>query len=701
MTTEKKLLGTNPVATGGASPEAVSFDGVSDQLSRSSDLTGNADGKTFTFSAWVYQTGGNNNISMINLLNSGTTNFEVYANDGYLYITGWNTAHSTQVIEARLDLRVPIKTWSHVLISADMTSTSNRYVYVDDIDYSSTINWYSYSNADINFTNNNPVIGSTYASAGYSKGRLAHLFLDYTYRDLSIAANRRLFIDADGKPADGQADLSPILYLPMKDADTAGSNSGTGGDFTVNGILATAERGPEQDNCSASVFDGSNDYLSKTSITGMYSSNEKVITVSYIVQFTGSSFTEEFLWMFTNNSDTYMTYQDRTHRMRLGTGGSAMNLELTGNRWKANGQMTISIDLSDTSKRHVFFNGVDITSDAVFHSYNNTDIGFGSFTRMFIGSRFGTAVHYQGNIGEFYVNNVYHDLATDNPFWNSDTNLPNSVRKVISDTGVTPLIALPIIGSDAGKNYGSIGDFTVNSGPYTGARGGSEYWAGSAEFNSSTYFDRYTPANIGSTKTFTYVTYFKHTATPTTATTISARKSGQTRLQILINGASSIQVMAYDSSNVNRLQLGKAMTISNNEWHSLMVCVDMTDSSKTKLYFDGSEITGGSHSVQNYDLDLGGCQWFLGQREGGLRYTGALGFVYFDDSFIDFSQESNRNLFIDQLGFPVDLSKHIEDGTINEPSLQFEFKNSNDLGENSGTGGDFSSNSTRGSDVNP
>ena len=35
-------------------PEAVDFDGVEDYLSRSEDLVGNSDGKTFTFSSWVY-----------------------------------------------------------------------------------------------------------------------------------------------------------------------------------------------------------------------------------------------------------------------------------------------------------------------------------------------------------------------------------------------------------------------------------------------------------------------------------------------------------------------------------------------------------------------------------------------------------------------------------------------------------------------
>ena len=45
--------GGNYSLTNGASgvADAIDFDGVTDYLSRSSDLVGNADGKTFTFSA--------------------------------------------------------------------------------------------------------------------------------------------------------------------------------------------------------------------------------------------------------------------------------------------------------------------------------------------------------------------------------------------------------------------------------------------------------------------------------------------------------------------------------------------------------------------------------------------------------------------------------------------------------------------------
>ena len=43
---------TPPVGEGAAG--AVDLDGQNDYFSRASDFTGNADGKTFTFSAWVW-----------------------------------------------------------------------------------------------------------------------------------------------------------------------------------------------------------------------------------------------------------------------------------------------------------------------------------------------------------------------------------------------------------------------------------------------------------------------------------------------------------------------------------------------------------------------------------------------------------------------------------------------------------------------
>ncbi len=119
----------------------------------------------------------------------------------------------------------------------------------------------------------------SYSNGYFVGGRLSNFYLDYDYRDLSQETNRRLFITADGKPADNQESLSPIIYLPLKDATTAGQNLGTGGNFTVNGTLSTSERGPNQYNASAASLNGPSDYL-ETSFLSPATDNQE-ITVSF------------------------------------------------------------------------------------------------------------------------------------------------------------------------------------------------------------------------------------------------------------------------------------------------------------------------------------------------------------------------------------------------------------------------------------
>ena len=63
--------------------------------------------------------------------------------------------------------------------------------------------------------------------------------------------------------------------------------------------------------------------------------------------------------------------------------------------------------------------------------------------------------------------------------------------------------------------------------------------------------------------------------------------------------------------------------------------------------------------------------------------------MYFTTDYIDFSQESNRNLFVNQLGYPRDLSKEIEAGNIPKPLIYLPFDDTSNLGKNLGTGGDF------------
>ena len=684
MTIEKKLLGTNPVS-GEVLPEAVSFDRANDYLYRSSDLTGNSDGKTFTFSCWFYgATGGT-------IYHSGGAGYTDgvsigFEQSGELNIKMDNPSGST-VFSVEHGGAIAMNTWNHLLISCNMSSTSNRHIYVNDVALGN--NYLTYTNSDIDFTSSTHSI----VQLNKLKGRLAHLFLDYTYRNLSTTSNRRLFIDADGKPS-STIPSSPILYLPMTDAATAGSNSGTGGDFTVNGVLATAERGPNQDNCSASTFDGSNDYLTRSSITGL--SDSKLFTFS----FNASQTTGHGQIFTSSNGQVSIKLESRQCTVRLGNSGGAVlyfSSPATAASKLYYGQHNhwcFSCDLSDTNKRHMFLNGVDITSGINFIHYVNAVADL-THTPNAIGAGATGSDKFNGSIGEFYLDTAYYDLATENPFWDSDTNLPNSVRKVISDTSVTPAIAMPLIGSDAGNNLGSGGDFTVNSGPYVGARGGSEFFARSVDFNGSTGYLSKSSALTGATDSDAVTIAFAINPSAIGDDGIFGfgnyrqylyRSSSGTGLQWVIRDSSGNNILSTTSFSI-------ADYTGVGTWDIYLMSCDLS-AFQAKVYKNG--VATGTFTLPSSNAPSYAAQGFalggMDPASAGDVIDAEFGGFYFATSYTDFAQEANRNKFVDQLGYLKDLTPAIEAGDIPTPLVYMKFDPTVSLGTNSGTGGNLTVN---------
>lgn len=223
------------------------FNGTSDYLSRSSDLTGNADGKTLTFSCWVflgplvsgtsqrvmYATDSSDNGIAINISDTGVVGLEAGSGGS------WSMQASTT------SLPIGLNAWTHILISFDLTNSSNRYIYINDV--AASVTWNLYGNSNIDFTRSTHYIGAWGNGTRKINDNMAHFYLDYTYRDLSTESNRRLFIDANGgsTSASSLAALNPIMYLPMTTAYAVGKNAGTGGDFTANGSPTIVENGTE------------------------------------------------------------------------------------------------------------------------------------------------------------------------------------------------------------------------------------------------------------------------------------------------------------------------------------------------------------------------------------------------------------------------------------------------------------------------
>lgn len=689
--------GGNYSLTNGASgvADAIDFDGATDYLSRSSDLTGNADGKTFTFSAWVWPD--NTNQNLIYQVDNGTA-LQFYVNiysTGGVEVIGRNTA-GTVILNASTSVSFPVRTFLHILVSVDIASTSNRAIYINDI--AQTVTWTAYTNANINFTDSNHRVGRDELS-NRLKGRLAHVYLDYAYRDLSVEANRRLFITADRKPAASQAALNPILYLPLDDPTTAHINEGTGGNFTLNGVVARSGRGPNQYNVAYSDLGGAADYLSRTTApTGIAD---------------GKAFTFHCVFNADLNSGMCIAgFGDGANlRFRVVTAASGVINLYAANAAGTNiltaslpsgsyaiGRnivLTASVDLSDTSKRGVCVNGSPVS--VTWTTYTDANIDF-TTSWYYFGQSDGNGVWFNGRLGDVFFDTKYIDLS-----------VPANLAKFVTGTGIdakpadlgangekpfgtAPLIYLPMYGNNAGKNYGTGGDFTVNSGPFTGARGPNEFWGNKAVFNGSTgRLNRATQlSGIADSKTLTFA--FSVNKAASALYTLSDT-AGAT-LRTTINASNQLVLLGKNSSGVTILSATVTTTISNATNTSVLVCVDLANASNRAVYLNNVAASVTWATYTNDSIDLTVADFSLGSEVAGANYlNGSLSEFYFTTDYIDFSQEANRLKFRDAFGNHVDLAPQIAAGTLPNPAIYMRFDPAN-FGKNDGTGGDFVVNGT-------
>jgi hypothetical protein len=133
--------------------------------------------------------------------------------------------------------------------------------------------------------------------------------------------------------------------------------------------------------------------------------------------------------------------------------------------------------------------------------------------------------------------------------------------------------------------------------------------------------------------------------------------------------------------------------LDDSDWHIAMISVDLTNASKRHIYIDGVDELGSVSTYTDSTIMHTADRVTVGGSSPSANFIdGKIGFLYFTTAYTDFSQESIRNLYVDQLGFPKDLAKQIEDGLIPNPPLYLEFEEGTflaPLGKNSGTGGDL------------
>jgi len=339
------------------------------------------------------------------------------------------------------------------------------------------------------------------------------------------------------------------------------------------------------------------------------------------------------------------------------------------------------------------FNGFDISGDI--------DLTRATYR---IGTRYDGSKDFLGVLSDFYFDTTYIDLSANNPFWDSDLNKPKFLGENGElPTGSSPLIYLPLRADDAGSNKGTGGDFTVNSGPYVGARGPSEFWAESASFadTSSEHLARNSAiTGLSSGKVFSFAVAVKKDATGDVVpimemhdTATPSTTSTDIRLRIELGSTGRVALIARDSSDSDVLNASSGTSYDNANWQMILGSVDLSDTGKRQVYVDGSAASITWSTYANANIDFSGVlNAWIGKQLTSDFADGRIGFFWFNTEYIDFSQEANRLKFFDAFNYPVDLG---EDGSLptgNQPLIYL--NNDFHLGTNLGSGGDFTPQNT-------
>ncbi len=217
-------------------PHAIGdFGGTSDYLTRGAGLTGAADGKLGLFSHWFRVDGGS--ATRYFFINNTLRFYYYLTGAGRFTIRGKNSSNNIILNHVTTTTYMPGASWYHLLASFDL-GNSKSYIYVDDVSRGDTP--ITLTDDSVDYTSTDWGVAASTGGSSPFNGALSEVYFTNEYLDISVTANRRLFIDAAGDPvplgADGSlpTGTAPIVYMRER-VSNAGINSGTGGDFTING----------------------------------------------------------------------------------------------------------------------------------------------------------------------------------------------------------------------------------------------------------------------------------------------------------------------------------------------------------------------------------------------------------------------------------------------------------------------------------
>lgn len=672
---------------------AVKFDGANDYLSIATNLS-ITDGKTGIFSAWIRLDGDQNGRL---IYGKGGASFLVDVSSNKIRVVGINAAGTTILSIATTATYKASAKWLHVLAAWDLATTTT-HLYTSDL-------------ADKTVTTaTNDTIDYTPASAGYSigatdtgtvlfDGALSEFyFAPGQYLDFSNTANRRKFIDAAGLPVDLGANGStptgtaPAVYL-KGDKTGFGVNSGSGGNFTVNGTLETASTTPATlPAYNAVKFDGANDFLTRTTdLTGI--ADGKTGTISFWTRLDSTSVTNQFL---ANLSSYFGVAINSTPKFRItGLNASAtLILDLMSAATYSASPVWIHVlaswDLA-TAAGHLYINGV---SDlAASPTLSNDTINYATATPSWaIGENTSGSNKLNGCLSELWFNTSYLDLSVQA---NREKFILNGAPVSLgadgsTPTGASPLIYLPNRAALVGINAGTGGNFNISGSPKDANSTPVYYYAEPVKFDGSTaYLVRGGDlTGIADGKAGTVSFWMRIDTLSTFYLLSSPAATGKFYVAVVTNKINIIGRRAADATVILTVNSNTVLSASA-VWVHVLASWDLASGSG-HIYINNVSDIEASPTLTNDTIDYTDGNFGVGATTTGTsKFNGAIADLWFNTTYLDISQAGNRAKFIDQSTLrPVPLGAKGELPTGSQPLLYLGRDYAN-FGVNLGSGGNF------------
>lgn len=206
-------------------------------LTRGGGFTGAADSKQLTISLWAAK----RTVDSVNyrfLTSDNSVAFlQFYIGGGNkLTLTAPNAAGTGVVSMTAVTDYLASDGWVHTLISFDLSDAGERHYYRDDVAQSPT--WGTYTDDSMDFILTDWAVCALVGGSQSKSMDIAGFQVWFgVYVDLSVEANRRLFIDANGKPVDPAVAVASLGTPTLQLTDPAPAsyiNLGSGGGMTVN-----------------------------------------------------------------------------------------------------------------------------------------------------------------------------------------------------------------------------------------------------------------------------------------------------------------------------------------------------------------------------------------------------------------------------------------------------------------------------------